>query len=314
MRARALVVVASVSSLFAFLSPRAAKACSICGCDPAAGMLGLDRPSAQTLRVQVEDRYLAKESGAGEDRESERENRLVLRAQYAPAIPVVFQLEVPVFLWKDHLDAAGVRDDRAFGLGDVSLSARTELFRSGGMVPRHVVSLIGAVKTPTGANAREGGHDHGSAAPVDVPIDEHLQLGTGSWDGLLTLSYAFGPQPWTLFANATGRLNSENSRGFRYGHAAFFTGGARRAFLDGGKLILSLEAQLRTAGKDRFGDGGFDEDSGGEVLYATASAAYALTNDLLLRGIVQVPTVTRLNGTQSEHPVGYLTLGYDFAL
>jgi len=272
-------------------------------------MLGLDRPSAQTLRVQVEDRYLAKESGTGEERESERENRFVLRAQYAPALPVVFQIEVPVFLWKDHLDAAGVRDDRAFGLGDVSLSARTELFRSGGMVPKHVLSVTGTVKTPTGANARRPGD--GAAA---LPIDEHVQLGTGSWDGLLTLSYAFGPQPWTFFANATGRLNTESSRGFRYGHAAFFTGGVRRSFLDGGKLILSLEAQLRTAGKDRSADGAFDEDSGGEVLYATASAAYALTSDLLLRAIVQVPTATRLNGEQGEHPVGYLALGYDFAL
>ena len=309
MRARAPLAFASLSLLSVFLPLRAALACSICGCDPAAGMLGLDRPSQQTLRVQVEDRYLAKESGAGDERESERENRLVLRAQYAPGIPVVFQLEVPVFLWKDHLDAAGVRDDRAFGLGDVSLSARTELLRLGGMVPRHVLSVVGTLKTPTGANARRPGD-----VAVDLPIDEHVQLGTGSWDGLFTLAYAFGPQPWTLFANATARLNSENSRGFRYGHAAFFTAGARRSFLDGGKLILSLEAQLRTSGKDRFGDGSFDEDSGGEVLYATASAAYALTSDLLLRGIVQVPTATRLNGTQSEHPVGYLTLGYDFAL
>ena len=47
-----------------------ARAHSVCGCDPAASTLGMDRPSLQSLRVQLEDRYLAKESGASNSAES----------------------------------------------------------------------------------------------------------------------------------------------------------------------------------------------------------------------------------------------------
>ena len=143
---------------------------------------------------------------------------------------------------------------------------------------------------------------------------EHIQLGTGSWDQTVGLSYTYGPRPWTLFANVQGRLNTANSRGFRYGHALFATAGARRSFLESGRLIGSLEAQLRTAGFDRLSDGSVDPDSGGSVLYSTASVAYALTPDLMMRGIFQVPTATWLHGTQSEHPVAYVALSYDFEM
>ena len=61
-------------------------------------------------------------------------------------------------------------------------------------------------------------------------------------------------------------------------------------------------------------DSGTDPDSGGQVYYATAGAAFALTEDLLLRGIVQLPVATSLNGTQGEHLVAYLQLSYDFRL
>ena len=79
-------------------------------------------------------------------------------------------------------------------------------------------------------------------------------------------------------------------------------------------MQLSLESQWRSAGKDRFADGSFDPDSGGQILYATAGAAVAVRQDLMLRAQLQVPTWRALNGVQSEHPVAYLGLAYDWAL
>ncbi len=163
------------------LLSRSVLACSVCGCDPAAGTLGLDRPSTKDLRVAVETRYLRKESGTGDDAESDREGRLLLRAQYALAPRFVLQAEVPWFLWKEHLNGAGIRDDRATGLGDVAVAARAEVLRLG-LEARHVVALTGTLKLPTGPNDRRLGED----AP-----DEHLQLGSGSWDQLLGASYAY---------------------------------------------------------------------------------------------------------------------------
>ncbi|TMB30003.1 MAG: transporter [Deltaproteobacteria bacterium] len=193
MRVRVVVFVAALAVVLAL----PALACSICGCDPAAGTLGLDRPSASSLRLAIEDRYLAKESGTGGEAESEREDRLLLRAQYSPLRPLVLQVEVPYFIFKNHLNSAGVRDDSATGLGDVTFGARYELLRVG-LDARHVVALTGTVKAPTGPNARH--------LPNEEP-DEHIQLGTGSWDGLAGISYLYGFQPFTLYANASTRLS-----------------------------------------------------------------------------------------------------------
>jgi Putative MetA-pathway of phenol degradation len=304
MRISRLTAVSSIVAASWFVADSAG-ACSVCGCDPAAGTLGVDRPSAQSFRLAVEDRYLQKESGVGDDAESEREDRLLVRAQYAPLDRLVLQLEVPVFLFKNHLDATGFQDDSAHGLGDVALGARYELLRLG-LEARHVVVLTGAIKLPTGQNDRIIG---GATEP-----DEHTQLGTGSYDGLAGVTYLYGARPWTLYSNLTGRLNGSNSRDFRYGHALFATLGARRSFLDTGRLVLGLEGQLRAAAKDHRGDGTYDDDSGGRVLYATGNAAYALTNDLLMRFVLQVPVVRDLNGVQSEHPVAYLAFSYDWSI
>lgn len=302
MRVRALLSFVAGLGLFT-ASPLFA--CSVCGCDPAAGTLELDRPSTSFLRLAVEDRILSKESGAGDARESERENRALLRLQYSLA-RLTLQAEVPGFLWKRHLDALGVQDDVGHGLGDVAFSARYELLREGGLAPRHVLAVIAGIKLPTGANDRH--------LPGALP-DEHLQLGTGTFDETLGLAYEYGEHPWTLYANATARLNGTNNRRFQFGNALFGTLGARRNFLESERLIVSLEAQLRAAGKDRI-DGGasFDENSGGKVFYGTASAAYAIADNLLVRGTVQVPVVTDLSGVQHEHTVGTLQLAYDFAL
>jgi len=72
--------------LFAFymslLVSKTSLACSVCGCDPSSGTLGLDRPSMRDARLAVEDRYLWKESGSVVDdtREGEREDLINLRA------------------------------------------------------------------------------------------------------------------------------------------------------------------------------------------------------------------------------------------
>ena len=50
------------------------------------------------------------------------------------------------------------------------------------------------------------------------------------------------------------------------------------------------------------------------VTYLTGTAGYALTHQLLLRGTLQVPVVTALNGAQTEHPVAFLALTYDLTL
>ena len=283
-------------------------ACSICGCDPSNGTLGLDRPAQSELRVALEDRYLQKESGSGEAAEAERENRLNLRVQYALPVPrLALQLEIPVYLWKAHFGPTGVEDDTSRGLGDLSISARYELLKLGGIVPRHVLALTATLKVPTGAN--------GHLASVDTAgPDEHKQLGTGTWDELFGAFYTYGDFPTIAYAGLSARINSTNARGNHFGSALFGTVGVRRSFLESRKLLLSLDGQFRNAGKDTTPARTYDPDSGGLLVYASVSAGYALTDALLVRATVQLPIGRALNGTQVERPVGVLSLAYDFAL
>ena len=304
------VVSALLAAAVSLLVPKASSACSVCGCDPSSGTLGLDRPTMRDLRFALEDRYLWKESGTVADatREGERENRINLRLQYSPPVPrLSLQLEVPFYAWKAHYGVGGEQDDTNQGLGDVSFTARWEALWFGGAVPRHVVALFGTIKAPTGSD--------GHKALVDGnEIDEHKQIGTGSWDELIGVSYVYGAFPLVLYANVTGRFNGTNSRGNHYGNAIFATVGARRTFLESQRLNLSLDAQVRDAGKDTVPGNTWDHNSGGFLGYAAGSAAYAITDNLLIRGTVQVPVVAALNGAQSEHPVFYLTLAYDLSL
>ena len=304
--AAALATLAAASVTFA----TDARACSICGCDPSVGALGLDRPSRDALRVSLEDRYLFKESGAGSAAEGEKEDRLLARLQWAPLVPLVFQLDLPVFVFKNHFDGAGVQDFSTSGLGDASVSGRWEFLRLGGIRPKHVLAVTGTLKLPTGAN--------GLSIAGQGP-DEHLQRGTGTFDGTAGLHYTTGELPWAFFASVSGRRSGTNARGFQYGSALFGSLGARRALLDNSTLLVSLEAQVRVAAKDRGRDVAtgaqtIDDDSGGTLGYATASVAWAFLPDFLVRGTVQLPVVTALNGTQAEHPVAYLSMAYDFEL
>ncbi|MBS2026202.1 MAG: hypothetical protein JST92_27690, partial [Deltaproteobacteria bacterium] len=168
----------------------------------------------------------------------------------------------------------------------------------------------------SGSSAAAGmrGFIPASSISSDDGPDEHLQRGTGSVDGMFGLSYVYGDLPWVAYANVTGRVNGKNERDFQYGNAIFGTLGLRRSFLDTHNLVLALEAQLRSAGKDRIGDGSTDPDSGGQVYYGALSAAYAFDEHWFVRAVAQVPVAANLNGDQSEHPVVYLGVAYDLNL
>lgn len=310
LRAAPLPLVLLAWLLPAVVSPPV-RACSVCGCDPSAGTLGIDRPSHGALRLAFDTRYLVKEAGAAAGFERETQLRTAARVQWSPLASLSVGLEIPLFLYLDTEHAgsppATLTDGglgAAHGLGDVAASARWDFLRSG-VDARHVLAATGTLKLPTGQADR--------AAPGEVP-DDHGQLGSGSWDGLLGLSYLFGPQPWTLYASVTGRFNGVNARGYRAGHALWSAVGARRMFL-GQTLALSLDAQVRVSRRDTLsGGGGLDEDSGGSLVYAVPAIAWSPAGELLLRAIVQLPVVAALNGAQGEKPVAYATLSYDFAL
>src|SRR2546426_2402477 len=183
MRISALLFALSMSLLVS----KTSLACSVCGCDPSSGTLGLDRPSMRDARLAVEDRYLWKESGSVVDdtREGEREDLINLRAQYSPPAPrLSVHFDVPFYAWQAHYGVTGLQDDTNQGLGDVSLTARWEALYFGGAAPRHVIALLGTLKAPTGSNTH--------LAPIDSGVfDEHKdRKSTRLNSSHLVISYA----------------------------------------------------------------------------------------------------------------------------
>jgi hypothetical protein len=146
----------------------------------------------------------------------------------------------------------------------------------------------------------------------DFGYDEHIQLGSGSTDGLASLWYnASLRETTTLYASAGGRINGTNWRGFRYGHVFLAEAGVRERFLESGKLAFSLELDARNAGHDVYGDGFRDPDSGGFLMYVTFGAFYAIGDDWFIRAQLQAPIAHALHGVQTEYPVGFLGLAWD---
>lgn len=173
---RALRFAVAIAAVALSLAARPARACSVCGCDPASSTLALERPSLMTpLRAGVETRLSSKSSGEGGDAESESETRVIVRAQYVPAeLPALaLSLEIPL-VTKQHFDAGGAVDAEPQGLGDVAASARFELWRDHQLMPKNVVSLLATATAPTGANDLKNFAGY---------IDEHAQLGGGAWSG-----------------------------------------------------------------------------------------------------------------------------------
>jgi len=174
-------------------------------------------------------------------------------------------------------------------------------------VPKHVIALLGTLKAPTGNNTH--------LAPIDGgAFDEHKQIGTGTWDEFVGIFVRLWRFPHSRLCQRHWALQRHQFARQPLWQRNLRHRGVRRSLLDSKRLYLAVDAQVRSAGKDTTPSNSYDENSGGFVGYAAGSAGYAITDNLLIRGTVQVPVVTALNGAQSEHPVAYFALAYDFAL
>ena len=130
-----------------------------------------------------------------------------------------------------HGGGHGAHSHTTDGLGDTGLYALVRLLESNG---HHVHAGLG-FSAPTGS--------------VDQKDDEGrfthymMQLGSGTWDFLPSLTYTGGMNAWAWGAQASGiiRLEEKNESGFRFGDALQLTAWGSRGLTDW------LSASLRVA-------------------------------------------------------------------
>jgi hypothetical protein len=288
MRFLALSVVAAVTAWAGD-----ALACSVCGCGDPLVDASDSVPFAAPLRLALDFEVLS-QSAASDDvpLATESLTQVTLRpvVVYSPVEELNLVAQIPLVRKDWSLSGGGMAErERPTGLGDIDLGARWFFLRhvDFSAMTRQALGLTAGVTLPTGAD---------DATSDGERIDDHAQLGTGSFGGYAGLVYAWHRDPWNVFGSATLRVHGTNSYGYHYATSAAWTARVDYRLLDG----LALEAGVdgRWAGRDT-ADGEEQENTGGLLLAAGPGAAVNVAGDVWLHGRLQIPVITDLYGTQN---------------
>lgn len=305
------VCILLVSTLL--LTPRPAGACSICRCgDPTFNALGSNIYADGAFHIALDwDRFdksqgvfeLPEEHPEGALRlfheghgelETIVENRVTATLSYAFAQRVNIVARVP-YSFKTLTEGEEVTDTHGFA--DPEIYALVRLWSSNfapGLGRRTWLSALFGVKTPWGEDDVQQNGER---------VDEHAQPGTGSTDlfGGLSFLYLFDEKS-AIFSSSQYRGTGRNQFGYKYGDIFLVNVAYERKLSE--RLDAVLELNYRWAGKDQVDFAGIeDPNTGGSILYLTPRLLFNITQQLVARVSVQIPTWKNLNGEQTEKAV-----------
>ena len=165
---------------------------------------------------------------------------------------------------------------------------------------RNSIALAVGTSFPTG---NDGATEDG------VRIDQHAQIGTGSFGPYAGLQYRLARDPFNLFASVSGRMHSSNDYGYRFGDSLQFSLLLQYRPID--RLVLRAGLDGRWAARDS-SQGDLQANTGGLVLAASPGIQYNLWNGLWGVAQVQVPFYSHLYGEQSVGPAFSAGVQYRF--
>lgn len=165
------------------------------------------------------------------------------------------------------VDADSAMKGGEVGLGDVALLGRYTFFKKHAIDATTSAAGLLGVKFPTGKT--NGKTDDGMEF-----LDSHLQLGTGSADFLLGLSFSHSVQRLSLSANLLGTITTEGKFGdtkHQFGNSLNYDLTAKYRFYPGEpssapQLFLSLGVNGELRGREKT-EGVEDPNSGGHTIY-----------------------------------------------
>ena len=242
--------------IVSFASIQSSSACDICGCGVSNyNPFLFPHLSKSYISLSWYHRlyYTHSESGVSG---RETYNSLLVTGQYSPLKKLKLTAIFPYQINK--LDNDNGLKNRN-GLGDLTLLANYTVFdRTFGNL-RHTIIAGAGVQLPTGKY---------EAAQTEDIDDQNFQLGTGSTDYLLNISYQLSYRNWVLSTATSYKYNSQNKDSYRYGDV--LTNGATLVYRKECKrfsivpyLQLINETQMKDANKHILQD-----HSGGNVLYS----------------------------------------------
>jgi hypothetical protein len=276
-----------------------AHACASCSCgDPTITAVGIEQPYKNRLRLAIETRVGEHTNGADVDRIRVLEVRTQLGLSYTPQDRITLSAFLP-FVASRLLDTNN-HSEWVRGLGDLELQARVLVARDRRFAPRHLFWLGAGVKAPTGPRL----HDD-----AGLPYSDDDQPGSGSWDPLGSAVYAWFRDPLVVYTQMLFRYPTTGPRGYRHGTSVLSSTVVQLQPLR--RLAVQLGADLRYAWADTMGERFEVPGTGGFVAALTPGVAVNVWRDLVVRAVVEVPVVQRLQGAQSLGPQAAITLSYD---
>ncbi|MDH4200734.1 MAG: hypothetical protein OEV66_10180 [Spirochaetia bacterium] len=295
----------------AFLMPqKELHACSVCGMGDPMAAAGDSRPAAGQIRVALENQSLTA-TAVSDDNTANKESLQQYTVKpvliYSPAefLNIVVGIPLTYKNWSLNDIASGSNVDSAqpFGLGDIDVGARFFLFQESNLNEkmRNSLALTAGVTTPTGNN--------NVMDASGARIDEHAQLGTGSWGPYIGLSYAYHKDPWNFSVYTAARFHTINAYDYFYGTGIVAGIAAQFRIWDPFALTLGIE------GRYAFNDtlaGVTQIHTGGAVFGVTPGFILNIVSDLWLKGNVQIPFYTKLSGEQTVGATFNLNLEYAF--
>jgi hypothetical protein len=280
--------------------PRAADACAVCGCgDPTITALGTEKPYRNRLRASIELKH--RSDAIGRERIDQlvlSEQRLDMQLAWAAHQRLFLLLSVPV-LHRD-LTYVNLAHARFFNIGDIELRAKGFVWQDRAFSPRHLLAVTAGVKFPTAPLQR--GLD-GKTLPVE------LQAGTGSFDPLAGVSYAWFFAPGMLYVSANGTYPTPGRAGFQASPSLRVTSTVQYNALPWFAPRVGVDARIDGKGKE---DGRFARDSGGFIAFMSFELLFTPVRDLLIFVAARVPFIQALSGFHREGTYANLGIAYDF--
>ena len=194
-----------------------------------------------------------------------------------------------------HADMSG----REMGLGDIAVLGRYSFFKRHALESTTTGAALAGIKLPTGKT-------NGKTMDGSEYLDAHLQLGTGSTDCLLGMSFSHALKRLSLSANLLSTITTRGKAGdkdHRFGNALNYDVTAKyRAWPAGAGpvgpqlfLALGVNGELRDREKE---DGVKLPNSGGHTVYVSPAVQLVMASHWVFELSYQQAAYHNLNGKQ----------------
>lgn len=295
-RVHALLLLLAVSTITA-----PAAACATCGCgDPTLTAMGAEKPFRNRLRASLDARYRSDAIGQPRvDQIQLREGRFDGQVAWAPLDRLFLLGTAPLLERRIRYVNGGETTTTA--LGDIELRAKAFVFVDRPAFARHLFAVTAGLKMPTAPRQRRD--TDGAFLPMEA------QPGTGSWDPLLGMSYAYFPRPFSFYASVQGSAPLRSKSEFRASASL--------------RTTTTLQYQVRPWLAPRLGvdtrldarsyeDGLPERDSGGFIGFVSPELLVSPATDVVVVLSARIPVVQALAGYHDEGPVFGAAIAYDF--